>query len=459
MDITFMERTMRNSLANITNTNIKHISTKLALCATAAASIMLSGCMSTSPTMGNSSGNTVTGGAGGANASNQNSGLENCDAPLGTLSVFEDTSLTWWRDYRSRYPKLGSTIPVIRLMIQQSNCFVVVERGKAMAAMNRERELMQSGQLRGGSNLGGGQMVAADYTISPEIQFSAKGTQGMKAIGGALLGSIGSLIGGGMSKNEAATTLILIDNRSGVQVSAAIGSAGNWDYNVFGGLFAGGIAGGAGAFSNTPEGKVISAAFADSYNQMVIALRSYKAQEVEGGLGKGGKLTVGGADDATPQATENANIVAAPSSPKVVHHVNVHSRSTVSRKKDYDFEIDEYDEDAMQDYYRTLKGATKTLSIFAAYTATTGDSKQKSMVLGSINALAGSMASSKIELEYWPIAAKQEAWRVLGSRIEKHNKIFESHRKQALKNKDLSADAIESIAGIELITKKSLFGG
>jgi hypothetical protein len=45
-------------------------------------------------------------------------------------------------------------------------------------------------------------------------------------------------------------------------------------------------------FTDTPEGKVITAAFADSYNQMVKALRNYKAQKVKGGLGKGGKLKV-----------------------------------------------------------------------------------------------------------------------------------------------------------------------
>jgi len=38
---------------------------------------------------------------------------------------------------------------------------------------------------------------------------------------------------------------------------------------------------------------VIAAAFANSYNNMVKALRNYKAQTVEGGLGKGGKLKVG----------------------------------------------------------------------------------------------------------------------------------------------------------------------
>lgn len=267
---------------------------KLVKLSIAACALTLSACMSTAPTMGNSSGNTITGGAAGGNADGANSAIESCDAPLGTLSVYEDRSLPWWHTYYGRYPKLGSTTPLIRLMIQQSNCFVVVERGQAMSAMTQERSLMQSGELRDGSSFGKGQMVAADYTINPSIQFSAEGTQGLRAVGGALLGSIGSLIGGGVSKNEASTTLLLIDNRSGVQVSAAVGSAGNYDFDLFGGLFAGGVAGGAGAFSNTPEGKIIAAAFADSFNQMVRALRNYKAQEVEGGLGKGGKLKVGG---------------------------------------------------------------------------------------------------------------------------------------------------------------------
>ena len=57
--------------------------------------------------------------------------------------------------------------------------------------MNRERQLMQSGQLRNTSNIGAGQMVAADYTVSPEIMFAEKTASG-KAIGGALLGGLGS---------------------------------------------------------------------------------------------------------------------------------------------------------------------------------------------------------------------------------------------------------------------------
>ena len=64
--------------------------------------------------------------------------------------------------------------------------------------------------------------------------------------------------------------------------------------------FGGGIAGWGGSgygalggYTNTPEGKVLAAAFADAYNNMVRALRNYEAQEVEGGLGRGGRLKVG----------------------------------------------------------------------------------------------------------------------------------------------------------------------
>jgi curli biogenesis system outer membrane secretion channel CsgG len=235
---------------------------------------------------------TPTGAAGGATADGANAQLQRCGEPFGTLAVHEDQSAPWWRDYYGRYPTLGSTTPVLRLLVQQSNCFVVVERGRAMNNMMQERALQESGELRQGSSFGKGQMVSADYTMSPSIQFSAKGTSGLGGALGGLFGSVAGAIAGGMRSNEAATTLLLIDNRSGVQISAAVGSAKNYDFTLLGGAFGGGGGGALGGFTNTPEGKVITAAFADSYNQLVQALRNYTAQQVKGGLGKGGTLKV-----------------------------------------------------------------------------------------------------------------------------------------------------------------------
>jgi len=101
-----------------------------------------------------------------------------------------------------------------------------------------------------------------------------------------------------MNVKEASTLLTLVDNRSGVQLAAAEGSAKNVDFGAVGSLFGSSAGGGLGGYSNTAEGKVIVAAFTDSYNNIVRAVKNYKAQEVQGGLGTGGQLGVQGADTA-----------------------------------------------------------------------------------------------------------------------------------------------------------------
>lgn len=254
--------------------------------------LALSGCIATAPTMGDNKG-TVAGAAGGAAPENANSKLERCSETMGTLAMQEDTQAPWFAQLREQ--QLGTTLPVLRLMIQQSNCFVIVERGAAMENIMRERSLMKDGESRAGSNFGKGQIVAADFTMSPSIQFSAKTGGGAAGLAGAFFGAAGAAIVGGMSTNEASTTLLLIDNRSGVQISAAEGTAKNMDFSLFGGALSGLGAAGGGAYSSTPQGKVIVTAFADSFNQMVKALKNYKAQTVKGGLGTGGRLPVDGA--------------------------------------------------------------------------------------------------------------------------------------------------------------------
>jgi curli biogenesis system outer membrane secretion channel CsgG len=248
----------------------------------------------------------ATGSAGGAESQGASSQLEKCDESLGTMAVVEDQSAPWYHTL-SQY-KLGSTVPVLRMMIQQSNCFVVVERGAAMRNMMQERSLSQSGEMREGSSFEKGQMVAADYTMSPTITFSQKGTSGAGGALGGLFGGIGRVVGavaGGLKANESSTTLLLIDNRSGVQLAAAEGSAKNYDFSLFGGIFGGGGFGAAGGYTDTPEGKILTAAFMDSYNKLVRVTRNYKAQSVKGGLGTGGRLGVQGGS--TPASKEIPN--------------------------------------------------------------------------------------------------------------------------------------------------------
>ena len=280
---------------------------KLPLAAAVAATLLLTACQTTDMQMGSQGAKTVaTGAAAGEATANASSSLEKCPTPLGTVSLIENQSAGWYTILRNEY-KLPPTANLLRLLIQQSNCFVVVERGAAgMNAMTRERALMQSGEMRQGSNFGGGQMVASDYGLSPEIIFNNSNAGGM---GGSLGGLVGgrysgvlAAVGGNLQTKEASTLLTLIDNRSGVQVAASEGSASKTDFGGFGQIFGGSAAGGLGGYSNTAQGKVITAAFMDAFNQMVVALRNYKAQTVQGqGLGGGGRLGVDGA--AAPSQT------------------------------------------------------------------------------------------------------------------------------------------------------------
>ena len=96
----------------------------------------------------------------------------------------------------------------------------------------------------------------------------------------------------------------MVDNRSGVQVAAAEGSARTFDVGGLGALFGSGLGAIAGGYANTPEGKTLTAALLDAYNKLVRAAKNYTMQTRPGGLGTGGDLKVQGATPPAPQNTD-----------------------------------------------------------------------------------------------------------------------------------------------------------
>lgn len=296
----------------------------------AALAIAMTGCASMD--MGSDKAKTTaTGSAGGANSQNANSALEKCDKPIGTLAVVEDQNAAWFSQLSGRYG-LGSTTPVLKLLVQQSGCFMVVDRGAAMNTMMQERALRESGEMRQNSNFGKGQMVAADYSLSPSVTFSNNDAGG---VGGGLAGFGGGWLGvlaGGLKFKEASTLLTLVDNRSSVQVAAAEGSARNTDFSLFGGAIGAGLGAAGGGYSNTAEGKVIVAAFTDSYNNIVRAVKNYRAQIIEGGPGTGASnLKIQGADEAKQQQAPAP--AAAPAPKKKSTSSGATSSTTTTKKK------------------------------------------------------------------------------------------------------------------------------
>src|SRR5919106_4048180 len=96
-----------------------------------------------------------------------------------------------------------------------------------MQNMMQERALADSGKLRQSSNVGGGQMVAADFVLTPNVVFSEGNAGGVGGAVGGLFRRASPVVGavaGGLKFKEAQTSMLLADARSGVQVGAAEGS-------------------------------------------------------------------------------------------------------------------------------------------------------------------------------------------------------------------------------------------
>jgi hypothetical protein len=236
----------------------------------------------------------MAGAAAGGTSVDAAANLERCDEPLGTIAVDDGRAADWYGQFGSA-TQVTSIEPLLRLAVQQSNCFVITSVGnlRTDSRLSRITDTQRnSGEYRAGSKQQKGQRVAADYYLEPQIIIN---NDSVGAVGGTLGGLIGGAVGaiaGGLQSKVSVVTLSLFDIRSAVQIAASEGSSTATNFGAALGAFGSGAGGALGGFSRTPEGKATVAAFMDAYNKMVVSLRSYKAQDVKGGLGRGGKLKV-----------------------------------------------------------------------------------------------------------------------------------------------------------------------
>lgn len=230
-----------------------------------AAILALSGCLETTSTQTGTGGTMVTGsGAISGPAQAAAPQLVRCDAPLGTVALVEE------QNPALAQAGLTSPIPVLRLLVTQSGCFNVVDRGQALTRIQEEQALTG----KGGSKR---DLVAAQYFLTPNIIFkdsNAGGAGGaIGAIGSLLpsyLGVVGSAVG--YKASQAQSVLFVTQTSTGLQVAAAEGSAETKDWTFAGLGGGGGVLGGLGAYSDTEIGKTVTASLLDAYSKLVAQL-------------------------------------------------------------------------------------------------------------------------------------------------------------------------------------------
>jgi curli biogenesis system outer membrane secretion channel CsgG len=202
--------------------------------------------------------------------------IPRCARPIGVLAIVEPET-QWWRELN-----LGSPEAIIKVFVQQSGCFTIVNRGRSMQSRAMERAMADSGELQRGSNLGKGQVKAADYFLEPNIVTANNNSGGGGA--GAAIGALGGLFGGAgrvvgglagginVKKGEANVTLSVVNARTTEEfvvegysrkkdISWGAGGGAGW----WGGFAA---AGGHG-YQNTQIGQVIVLAYLDAYTKLV----------------------------------------------------------------------------------------------------------------------------------------------------------------------------------------------
>ncbi|PNU03710.1 CsgG/HfaB family protein [Novosphingobium guangzhouense] len=202
-----------------------------------------------------------------------------CTKNLGTVAIIEPDS-QWWREL-----SLGSPEAILRVFVQKSGCFTMVNRGRSLQNSAMERALAEQGELQKGSNIGKGQIKAADYFLQPDI-VSTNNNSGGGGLGGVLGGvggffgrGVGAIAGGlNIKKGEANVTLSIVNSRTTVEEALTEGYARKSDVSFGGGGGGGGFFGGTfgavggGGYQNTQIGQIIVLAYLDAYTKLVTQL-------------------------------------------------------------------------------------------------------------------------------------------------------------------------------------------
>lgn len=199
--------------------------------------------------------------------------IPHCTKRLGTIAIVEPDN-QWWREFN-----LGSPEAILKVFVQQSGCFGLVNRGRSFQSRSMERALADDGELQAGSNLGRGQVKAADYFLQPDLVSGNRNSGGGgvgAALGGLIGGFAGGIVGGiNMKKREANVTLSVVNARTTEEEALTEGYARKTDigFGGGGGGFFGAFAGvGGGGYQNTEIGQVIVLAYLDAYTKLVTQL-------------------------------------------------------------------------------------------------------------------------------------------------------------------------------------------
>ena len=197
--------------------------------------------------------------------------IPTCNHKIGSLAIREPQN-RWWIELGLESPEA-----LLKVFVMKSSCFTLVDRGAGFAMAQQERALASGGTLQGGSNIGAGQVRAADYILVPDVvsrNGNASGTNIGGLLGGFVPGGFGAIASHINISSKTADVVLTVTNvRTSEQQAIAEGHGSKTDVGLgFGGGWGGwGGFGGAGIsnYQNTAIGQVVVLAYIDAYTRLV----------------------------------------------------------------------------------------------------------------------------------------------------------------------------------------------
>ncbi|HUE65925.1 MAG TPA: SH3 domain-containing protein [Rhizomicrobium sp.] len=197
--------------------------------------------------------------------------IPTCTHKVGALAIHAPQN-NWWTALGLESPEA-----LLKVFVMKSGCFTLVDRGAGFAMAQQERALAAGGTLQGGSNVGAGQVRAADYILVPDIvnrNGNSGGTNVGGLLGGFLPGGFGAIASHINISDKTADVVLTVTNvrtseqqateeGHGSKTDVGFGFGGGW--GGWGGFGAAGISN----YQNTAIGQVVILAYIDAYTKLV----------------------------------------------------------------------------------------------------------------------------------------------------------------------------------------------
>ena len=201
--------------------------------------------------------------------------VPHCARKLGSISVVNGDDPRGWTQYSLAPPE-----KLLKVLVQRSGCFNLVDRGSGLQAAELERNVGASLGLQRRSNVGQGQIKAADYVLVAEVQGANSNSGGSGvggAVGGLVGGRFGGLLGGMRSKKMEANTVLSVTNvRTTETIAVEDGYAAKNSLSFGGGgglgFFGGALGAVGGGYDNTDIGRIVTLSFIQAYSKLVNSL-------------------------------------------------------------------------------------------------------------------------------------------------------------------------------------------